>query len=403
MKLKIFIILILFGILTAIPLRAELVFLNDGSIIEGEIIEDSKESITIEDGYSILHEIQRKNILRIRPSIQMGKVYIQKHNGEGIYAHIVDENNTFYTLRTELDNSDEFTVRKRDVLFISNLAPSELQGFVETNQIYLTWTEPQIPVKHYRVYYTTGINEKYKLDGIATDNSYVLKNISSNKTYYIIVTSVGTDNYESPPGNELVITVESISLPQKEIVAQPEETVPDKKTYSFNTALLIKPMYLRPHGDWNELVDYGHGGSIGLLYHKLGSNSALFSLDAGYLRWAKDNKNLDYNMYMIPATMSFGYRFCFTDRHAISALVGGGGIYISDTFYMALFGKEKKHPFELLFTGSVNFELMGSGNLSVFMGGGFNSIYKKDKEDIDKKHKFKKFATYHLGISMRLL
>ncbi|MCL2154357.1 MAG: hypothetical protein FWH53_01695 [Leptospirales bacterium] len=403
MKLRIFTILILLSMITVIPLRAELVFLNDGSIIEGEIVENVKESITVKDNYNKLHEIQRGDILRIRQSIETGKVYIQKRNGEGISAYIVDENRISYTLRTELDNLDEFIIKKSDVLFISNFALSDLQGFLDTNQIYLLWTKPHISVKHYKVYYTTGKNEKYKLDGITTDNSYRLKNISSGKIYYIIVTSVGMDNYESPPSNELSISTDSMNSPPAEEVASR-----DKRIFPFNNSILIKPLYLYPLGDLkNDNIDYGFGASIGLLYYKIYSTNLLLSLDAGYLRWIKDNKALNSHVYMIPATFSIGYRFNFTESFAVSVLIGGGGVIISDNCYMLLMNEEKVHPFEALFTGAMNFDFIISENFSFFIGGGVYSIYKRDKTDqkgkIEKKDRFKNFAEGHIGISCRIL
>jgi hypothetical protein len=413
--------------ITVIPLRAELVFLIDGSIIEGEIVENVKESITmkvykggyfiigskvedvrelmtIKDNYNRLLVIGRSNILRIRPSVEMGKVYIQRRNGEGISAYIVDESNTSYTLRTDLGNLDEFIIKKSDIFFISNSAPSDLQGFLYTNQIYLTWTKPQISVKHYKVYYTTGKNEKYKFDGFTTDNSYTLKNISSDKTYYIIVTSIGIDNYESPPSNELSITVDSINLPPaEEVVAQEKE----KPTYPFNNALLFRPLYLYPFGnsknniDSKDNIDYGFGVSMGLLYYKIYSTNLLLSMEAGYIRWIKDNKALDSHVYMIPATFSIGYRFNFTENFAISALIGGGGVIISDNCYMLIMNEEKNRPFEALFTGSMNFDFISSKNFSFFIGGGVYSIYRKDK--IEKKDRFRNFAEGQIGISCRIL
>jgi hypothetical protein len=326
----------------------------------------------------------------------MGKVYIQKRNGEGIAAYIVDENNTSYTLRKELDKFDEFIIKKTDVLFVSNLAPTYLKGFLKADQIYLTWTKPQISVDYYNIYYTTGKNEKYKLDGTATDNSYTLKNISSDKTYYIIVTSIGVDNYESPPSNELSITVESINMPPAEEVA-----AQNKRNFPFNNAFIFKPLYLYSLGDVKDNIDYSYGASIGLLYYKILSTNLLLSLEAGYLRCLKDNKDLHSRVYMIPATFSIGYRFNFTESFAISTLIGGGGVIISDNCYMLIMNEEKNRPFEALFTGSINFDFISSGNFSFFIGSGVYSIYRQNKTD--KKDKFKNFVEGHIGFSCGIL
>ena len=400
MKLRIFTILILSIVITVLPLKGELIFLNDGSIIEGEIVSDIEETVTVKDKDSMSHEIQRSGILKISPSIKTGKVYIQKRNGEGISAYIVNEDKTSYTLRTELNDTYEFTIKKSDILFISNLTPTDVNGVFESYQIYLTWTKPSVSVKHYKVYYSTGNNEKFKLDGTTTDTSYTLKNVLNNKTYYIIVTSIGMDDSESPPSNELKLT---INWAIDDYAAEPEEPVVQNNTVDrFNFALSVKPLYIYPFGGLKEVFDYGCGGSIGFSYYKFLFNNTILSLEAGYLRWGIVAGKVDSSVYMIPATLSIGYRFNFTERFSLSALVGGGGVFISKDCYLIIMNEEKERPFEALFSGGMTFDYISSENLSFFIGGGFYSIYKKDK-DIDKKDWFKRFSEYHAGISFRLL
>jgi hypothetical protein len=396
MKLRIFTILILSLIITAQPLKGELIFLNDGTIIEGKITSDIEESITVEDKDSIFYEIQRSDILKIS---QSGKVYIQKRNGEGISAYIIDEDKTFYTLITELDDADEFTIKKSDILFISNLTPANVKGESESSAIYLTWTKPAVSVKYYKVYYSTGKNEKYKLDGTTTDNSYALKNVLNNKTYYIIVTSIGMDGSESPPSNELKLTVNWAV----DDYAEPEEPVAQNKTIDrFKFAMSVKPFYINPHGGLKEIFDYGFGASLGFSYYSfLFINNAILSFETGYLKWEKDYERTGSGMYMLPFTLSIGYRFNFTENFSLLVLAGGGKIYLSKDCYLAVVGDKKKPSLETLFSGSMNLDCITSENFSFFVGGGFYSIYKKDK-DIDKKYWYKKFAEYQMGVSYRL-
>ncbi|MCL1864781.1 MAG: hypothetical protein FWF73_03105 [Spirochaetes bacterium] len=395
MKLRIFTILILFIIITVIPLRAELVFLNDGSIIEGEIVNDVKESITVKDNDNRLHEIRRINITKISQSIKSGKVYIQKRNGEGISAHIINENKTSYTLRTDLDNPDEFIIKKRDILFISGLSPSNVIGTQESSQISLTWTKPHVSVKHYKVYCSTGKNEKYKLDGITSDNSYILKNVASNKTYYIIVTSIGMDNLESPPSDELVLTTKDISFPQ-------EAVSENKPAHNFNFIFIIKPLYVYPLGGLQDFFDYGYGATLGFSFYKFYSSSFVMSFETGYLRWREDGKNLDSHVYIVPVVFSVGYRFHFTENFSLSALVGVGKAFMSKDCYFLIMGEEKGQPVRTMFTGGMNFDYIFSENFSFLIGGDFFSIYKRDKDKIDKKYKLKNFIEGHTGIAYRV-
>jgi hypothetical protein len=397
MKLKISAFLILFFIITVIPLRAELVFLNDGSIIEGEIITNTRESITVKDNEARLYKIQRDNILKTRPSIKPGKVYIQKRNGDGISAYIVEEDKTFYTLRKELDNPNEFIINKSDVIFISKLAPSNVTGFLGANQINLTWTKPQNAVKHYKVYYSTGKNEKYKLDGITSENSYTLRNIYGDKTYYIIVTSVGIDNSESPPSNELRIKTEinPPSAQQKDLDEKESQPAAD-----LNLTLLVKPLYVYPIGDLREVFDHGYGGSLGFAFYKFHSSSVMLSFETGYIRWIKDEKKLNSDIYMIPNTFSFGAKLNFSENLSLSILAGGGVIFISKNCYLLVMEEEKNRPTELMLTGSMNFDYTISKSFSFFIGGGFSTIYKSNAAD--RKNKYKNYADGHIGISCRL-
>ena len=474
MKLRIFTILALFITVTVMPLRAEMVFLTDGSIINGEIIISVDKSITLKDDYNRLHEIQRTNIIRIRPSEKIGKVYIQKRNGEGIYAYIVDENKFFHILRTELYNPNEFTIEKSDVIEILDFVPDNLNGVSESNQIYLTWSKPRASVLSYKIYYSTVANGKYKLDGTTTDNSYIIKNISSDKTYYIIVTSIGMDKSESPPSNELIIqakvvippppalsppknlmktltsddkigltwdAAESASTGIKEYriftyglnnniredgktektaytlfqypkkirkisvkavddsgLESEEAIIKNDITDSFKSAFSIKPMFLHPIGRVKEVADFGFGGSIGFSYYEFISYNTTLSFETGYLRWAKNDEQFKRNMYMVPITLSIGQRYNFTESLSLSALIGGGAIFVTKNCYLLIENEKKYNNYNTLFTGAINFDYIFSENCSLFIGGGFYSIHVRK----DGKNKFRYFAENHIGLSFRL-
>lgn len=196
-----------------LPLSAESVFLKDGSIIEGRIISDAAASVSIRLEDRKVRQIQRSDIMRILyTELKMGKIYIQKRDGKGIVAYMVDEDRESYTFRMELYDPAEFILKRSDVLFMAEKNPSGLQvdGDVDTDRVTLTWLPPYDAVKKYNVYIKINDNDKYELIDSTGSKSITLKNLSSNTVYYIIVTSVDSSSYESSPSNELKIKTKNI-------------------------------------------------------------------------------------------------------------------------------------------------------------------------------------------------
>jgi len=192
-----------------LPLKAEAVFLKDGSIIDGTIISDGASSVTIRTADKKTKQIPRSDIMRILyTELKMGKIYIQKRDGKGIVAYMVDEDRASYTFRKELYSPEEFTLKRSDVLFMAEKNPSGLQvdGVVGTDKVYLTWLPPYDAVKKYNIYIKKNEKDKYELADSTGGKSITLKNLQVKTTYYLIVTSVDKDDYESNPSNELKIT-----------------------------------------------------------------------------------------------------------------------------------------------------------------------------------------------------
>lgn len=190
------------------PLLAEAVFLKDGSIIDGVIISDAASSVTLRLADKKTKQIPRSDIMRILyTELKMGKIYIQKRDGKGVVAYMVDEDRESYTFRLELYNPEEFTLKRSDVLFMAEKNPSGLQvdGVVGTDRVSLMWLPPYDAVKKYNVYIKKNDKDKYELIDSTGGKSITLKNLSSNTNYFLIVTSVDSTNYESSPSNELKI------------------------------------------------------------------------------------------------------------------------------------------------------------------------------------------------------
>lgn len=220
-----------------LPLSAESIFLKDGSIVEGRIISDAASSVTIRMEDKKTRQIQRSDIMRILyTELKMGKIYIQKRDGKGIVAYMVDEDRESYTFRLELYNPGEFTLKRNDVLFMAEKNPSGLQvdGDVSTDRVTLTWLPPYDPVKKYNVYIKKNDRDKYELIESTGGKSITLKNLSSNTEYFLIVTSVDSTNYESSPSNELKIKTKNIPPSKPEGIVR--HTEGDKVSVRWNDA-----------------------------------------------------------------------------------------------------------------------------------------------------------------------
>ncbi len=204
---------IILSLALEVPLMAEFIFLKDGSITEGVIISDSAGSVTFRTADKKVKQIPRHSILRILyTKLKMGKIYIQKRDGKGLVAFMVDEDQENYTFRKELFKPEEFIIKRSDVLFVSEKNPSGLQvdGDISTDRVSLLWLPPYDAVKKYNIYIKNSEKDKYKLIDSTGSKSITLKHLSSNTTYFIIVTSIDNTDYESSPSNELKITTRNI-------------------------------------------------------------------------------------------------------------------------------------------------------------------------------------------------
>jgi hypothetical protein len=204
---------IIFTAVPEIPLKAEFVFLKDGSIIDGTIVSDAANSVTIRQTDKKIKQIPRGDIMRILyTKLRMGKIYIQKRDGKGLVAFMVDEDQDSYTFRKELNKPEEFVLKRGDVLFMSEKNPSGLQvdGEIGTDRVSLAWLPPYDAVKKYNVYIKKNEKDKYELLDSTGSKSITLKKLASNTNYYLIVTSVDSDDYESSPSNELKVATKNI-------------------------------------------------------------------------------------------------------------------------------------------------------------------------------------------------
>lgn len=207
-RLALFILLAVF----TTPIYGEFVFLNDGGIIEGKIVRDEPRSIIIIDNTNKKRTIPHNTIKRILyTKISMNKIYVQKRDGKGFAAYLVDEDRDNYTFRYDLYKPAEFTVDRKDVLFMSEKNPSGLKAAaVTTDSVSLTWIPPYDEVRKYIVYMKKGEKEKYVPVENTGSPSITVKSLKSNTMYYFIVTSIDNGSNESSPSNEVAVVTRNI-------------------------------------------------------------------------------------------------------------------------------------------------------------------------------------------------
>jgi len=188
------------------PALGEAVFLKDGSIVSGTIAADSAGSVTIRTNDKELKQIPRSSILRILyTELKLGKIYVQKRDGKGIVAHLVDEDRESYTFRKELFSPEEFTLKRSEVLFMAEKNPSGLQvdGEPSEDRVSLKWLPPYDPVKKYSLFIKKKQTDKYQPADSTGGTSATIKNLNSNTEYFMIVTAIDASGNESEPSNEL--------------------------------------------------------------------------------------------------------------------------------------------------------------------------------------------------------
>ena len=201
------IIVVLIILLSQQHLSAEVVFLKNGNIIKCKIDKDTYKYlyITTKDGKK--KKIVRKNVLRIYyRDLYLGKVFIKKRNGKGLEAYLINENMTSYTFRWKINSTNEFTIKRADIIFIVRSEPSALRARYEKNTITLSWSSPYNKIAWYNIYYKTKGEKNYNLIAKSKQTTHTLKNLLKKLEYNIIVKAVNFDGAESNPSNMITVS-----------------------------------------------------------------------------------------------------------------------------------------------------------------------------------------------------
>ncbi len=232
---------ILFPALTVLiifnsPAFAEYIFLKDGSIITGKIETETPVAVSLIKNDGTRQMIYHNNIIRVLyTELYMGRVYVQQTNGKGLEVFMVDEDQEYYTFRHELYKPEEIKIKRTNVLFMARKNPTGLQVIkIETDRIEITWFPPYNQIKNYKIYYKNKESDKYISAGNTSSKSFTIKNLKSNTQYFIIVTAVDKDGYESLPSNEINETTKNIRPNAPKNVKVEKVLSKDKKTLQLN-------------------------------------------------------------------------------------------------------------------------------------------------------------------------
>ncbi len=424
------------------PLSAEAVFLKDGSIINGTIVSDGATSVTVRMTDKKLKSIPRSEIIRILyTELKMGKIYIQKRDGKGVVAYMVDEDRESYTFRLDLYKPEEFTLKRSAVLFIAEKNPSGLQvvGDTETDRVSLTWEPPYDKVKRYNIYIKKNDKDKYELIESTGSKSVTIKKLSSNSSYFIIVTSVDSDDYESPPSNELKIKTKNIAPTEPEgivretkdkkltvrwndsndpdgkikgyniynrdekekgkiaTVKTPEYTVPgnisvykleitavdDLDTESPKVRVLMPlqlvisaaPAVFVLSGDLGKMFDPGYGGTVNIGLRNFMFQNFEAGISSSYITLPGIEEKSTDTLNFIPVTLYAGYHLWLGDWFSLFPFAKIGESY-SKVKYTSLNVEKEKTIIDPIVDGGLALTV-SSDNFTFSIGGDYGIIYER--------------------------
>jgi hypothetical protein len=208
---KLFIALILLSATSL--LRAEYLFMKNGSIIKCKVIVEEAYSITVREEGGSVKTYPSRDVMRVLyTELNMGKVYVKLKNGGSLLAYHVDEDRTTYIFRKELYKPEEVKIERADVLFMADRNPSSLKGTPETDRISLEWFPPYDPMLEYRIYWKKTKEAEYELAHTISGESAAcsLKNLPSNTSYLIRVVGIDHMKEETLPSNEIEVVTKNI-------------------------------------------------------------------------------------------------------------------------------------------------------------------------------------------------
>jgi predicted acetyltransferase len=129
------ILVLIFMVLTH-TISAEIIYLNDGSILNGAIINENDSSITVETKYQT-RTISRSQIKRILyGERELEEIYVLMKNGDRIHGWQIIQDNEKVVYRKTKDDPEEHIIYKKDIRQMGN---EEVLVFNPEVAVYGSW------------------------------------------------------------------------------------------------------------------------------------------------------------------------------------------------------------------------------------------------------------------------
>lgn len=206
-----FLIILATLLLMPFSVRAEYIFLKDGSVIKGTILKDTDKKILIKADRGYRVTVKRSEVLRVSyKKADLAKQKIEFVSGKTIFVYIVGEDQTAYIVRAKINSLDEITVNKKDILKIIQNRPSKLVAEVSWPEVELQWKKPFSKSLKYYLYLARK-KDKFPVKPyrVIENSNCKLKGLKKGLVYKAQVTSISPDNKESVPSNVCIINYNS--------------------------------------------------------------------------------------------------------------------------------------------------------------------------------------------------
>ena len=329
---------------------AEHVFIKDGGIIEGKVIEDTRKAVTVATKDGQRKSIPRENIIRILYSDEfLTKSVVQLTDGQIFEGFIVGETRQNITLRTRLTDPAEQVITKDQIAFTEKKRPSKLIARLIKGGFLLKWNKPRGAIKNFVVFMKEPGGE-YREAAESNKPEVVLKKgIKEGTAYVFMVKIVDDDGYISPPSNELAVT----SLKKGESPpVYPEDEEAEKK------AQADKP--------WFFAVGPIGAGSIGAQFWN-GKEVMAGSAGGGLrIETARSKESLMSFITSVSCYQHYNYRYVNKPIVYILQNIGGSGYDFYQTAYYT--GKESVNPVLIEISQAFGFGLVRTPLVRYWLG-----------------------------------
>ncbi len=228
------ILLLIITVLSS-PVNGEHLFLKNGSIIEGRILSDTAEGVSIKLPDGNVKYYKNSKILRtIYWKFNGEKSYIKLTSGGMLSGYKVDEDLNTVTLRNKLYVNKEFTIEKSTIQYISSAIPSNLSGQIDGDNIVLSWESSLSNIKHFEILIRKEGEKEFNVAGLSDYPGYIIRKPDRNIVYEIKTRSVDVRGDVSPESNVIQVRMDGVVLPVPEITGYEADYIEDEDDYSIN-------------------------------------------------------------------------------------------------------------------------------------------------------------------------